>query len=42
MVPILEAVPNFSEGQDLGWLRELLQVIARLLKSFGEGMLNIV
>ena len=29
MVPILEAVPNFSEGRDLGWLRELLQVIAR-------------
>ena len=31
MVPILEAVPNFSEGRDLGWVRELVQVIA------GEG-----
>ena len=29
MVPILEAVPNFSEGRDLGWIRELLEVIAR-------------
>ena len=29
MVPILEAVPNFSEGRDLGWIRELLDVIAR-------------
>jgi len=27
MVPVLEAVPNFSEGRDLGWIRELLQVI---------------
>ena len=32
MVPILEAVPNFSEGRDLGWIRELLEVIA------GEGV----
>ena len=31
MVPVLEAVPNFSEGRDLGWIRELVQVIA------GEG-----
>ncbi len=29
MVPVLEAVPNFSEGRDLGWIRELLQVIER-------------
>ena len=29
MVPILEAVPNFSEGRDLGWIGELLQVIER-------------
>jgi glutamate formiminotransferase len=28
MVPVLEAVPNFSEGRDLGWIRELIQVIA--------------
>jgi len=28
MVPVLEAVPNFSEGRDLGWIRELVQVIA--------------
>jgi glutamate formiminotransferase len=27
MVPVLEAVPNFSEGRDLGWIRELVQVI---------------
>jgi len=32
MVPVLEAVPNFSEGRDLGWIRELLQVIE------GEGL----
>ena len=31
MVPVLEAVPNFSEGRDLAWIRELVQVIA------GEG-----
>ncbi len=31
MVPVLEAVPNFSEGRDLGWVRELVQVIT------GEG-----
>ena len=31
MVPVLEAVPNFSEGRDLGWIKELVQVIA------GEG-----
>ncbi len=31
MLPLLEAVPNFSEGRDLGWVRELVQVIA------GEG-----
>ena len=31
MVPVLEAVPNFSEGRDLGWIRELVQVIT------GEG-----
>jgi glutamate formiminotransferase len=31
MMPVLEAVPNFSEGRDLGWIRELVQVIA------GEG-----
>ena len=29
MVPVLEAVPNFSEGRDLGWIRELIQVIER-------------
>jgi glutamate formiminotransferase len=28
MVPVLEAVPNFSEGRDIGWIRELVQVIA--------------
>ena len=28
MVPVLEAVPNFSEGRDLGWIQELVQVIA--------------
>jgi glutamate formiminotransferase len=28
MVSVLEAVPNFSEGRDLGWIRELVQVIA--------------
>jgi glutamate formiminotransferase len=28
MVPVLEAVPNFSEGRDLGWIKELVQVIA--------------
>lgn len=28
MVPVLEAVPNFSEGRDLGWINELVQVIA--------------
>ena len=28
MVPVLEAVPNFSEGRDLGWIRELVQVVA--------------
>ena len=27
MVPVLEAVPNFSEGRDLGWIQELVQVI---------------
>ena len=32
MVPVLEAVPNFSEGRDLGWVQELVQVIA------GEGV----
>ena len=32
MVPVLEAVPNFSEGRDLGWIQELVQVIA------GEGV----
>ncbi len=29
MVPVLEAVPNFSEGRDLGWIWELVQVIER-------------
>ncbi len=28
MVPVLEAVPNFSEGRDLGWIQELVQVVA--------------
>ncbi len=28
MVPVLEAVPNFSEGRDVGWIQELVQVIA--------------
>ena len=28
MVPVLEAVPNFSDGRDLGWIKELVQVIA--------------
>jgi glutamate formiminotransferase len=28
MLPVLEAVPNFSEGRDLDWLRELVGVIA--------------
>lgn len=28
MIPVLEAVPNFSEGRDLGWIRELVQVIS--------------
>ena len=28
MVPVLEAVPNFSEGRDIGWIQELVQVIA--------------
>jgi glutamate formiminotransferase len=32
MVPVLEAVPNFSEGRDLGWVRELVEVIS------GEGV----
>ncbi len=32
MVPVLEAVPNFSEGRDLGWIEELVQVIS------GEGV----
>ena len=32
MVPVLEAVPNFSEGRDLGWIQELVQVIS------GEGV----
>ncbi len=32
MVPVLEAVPNFSEGRDLGWIEELVRVIA------GEGV----
>src|SRR5688500_16872848 len=27
MLPVLEAVPNFSEGRDLDWLRELVGVI---------------
>ncbi len=27
MVPVLEAVPNFSEGRDLAWIRDLVQVI---------------
>lgn len=31
MLPLLEAVPNFSEGRDLGWVRELVRVIS------GEG-----
>ena len=31
MVPVPEAVPSFSEGRDLGWIREFVQVIA------GEG-----
>lgn len=29
MVPVLEAVPNFSEGRDLVWVRALADVIAR-------------
>lgn len=29
MVPVLEAIPNFSEGRDLGLVRELVAVIAR-------------
>jgi glutamate formiminotransferase len=29
MLPVLEAVPNFSEGRDLDWLRELVGVIGR-------------
>ena len=32
MVPVLEAVPDFSEGRDLGWIQELVQVIS------GEGV----
>ena len=28
MVPVLEAVPNFSEGRDLGWIMEVVRVIA--------------
>ena len=28
MIPVLEAVPNFSEGKDLGWVRALVDVIA--------------
>ena len=27
MVPVLEAVPNFSQGRDLDWVRELVSVI---------------
>ena len=27
MVPVLEAVPNFSQGCDLDWVRELVGVI---------------
>ena len=29
MLPVLEAVPNFSEGRDLHWLQELVEVVAR-------------
>ena len=29
MLPVLEAVPNFSEGKDLAWVRGLVEVIAR-------------
>ena len=29
MVPVLEAVPNFSEGRDLGLVRSLVRAIAR-------------
>jgi len=29
MVPVLEAVPNFSEGRDLGLIRRLVKAIAR-------------
>lgn len=27
MIPVLEAVPNFSEGRDLGWVREVIECI---------------
>lgn len=27
MIPVLEAVPNFSEGRDLDWLRELVHAL---------------
>ena len=29
MIPVLEAVPNFSEGRDLDKLRSLVDTIAR-------------
>ncbi len=29
MLPVLEAVPNFSEGRDPAWLREIVSVIER-------------
>ena len=29
MVPILESVPNFSEGRDPGWVKELVEAISR-------------
>ena len=27
MLPVLEAVPNFSEGEDLAWVRAVVEVI---------------
>src|SRR6185503_3785977 len=29
MIPVLEAVPNFSEGRDLDWLQELVHALGR-------------
>ena len=29
MVPVLEAVPNFSEGRDAGWVKELVEAIGK-------------